>query len=183
MATNESTTPRRPMGLLMCLCALIFTVAFILVSWPTIQHYLAGLRAPVPAMLIVTATPGVGVRPTQPGYAPPRQSSSDMSANPANMATAQAQADAAYATAVAGTERVPVPNTGQGEPAVLGQRVADDRQPAPAYAPTAEPLPQTQVDGAFGSKPAPPVDIQATHQCKHGQVWTDAGCKNPTPVQ
>lgn len=184
MATNESTY-RRPFGLfklLMCLCVMAFVAVFALKSWPDIQARLSGVTLP-PSLLVVTATPGTFARPTQPGYTPPRQPANDMRANPANMATAQAQADAAYATAVTGAERIPNQNnTGDSAP-LERQSIQVDRQPAPDYAPTAEPIPQTQVDGAFGSKPAAPVNIQETHTCLHGQVWTESGCKNPTPVQ
>ena len=27
-----------------------------------------------------------------------------------------------------------------------------------------------------------PINIQATHTCLHGQVWTDSGCRNPDGV-
>jgi hypothetical protein len=48
-------------------------------------------------------------------------------------------------------------------------QVETERQAAGDNVPTAEPV----------QEGAPVVNIQETHECKHGQVWTDAGCKNP----
>lgn len=187
------TTYRRPFGLfkaLMCLCVMAFVAIFALKSWPDIQARISGLTTS-PGMIVVTATSGAVARPAQNGYTPPRLPASDASANtssaPANMATSEAMANAAYATAVAASEQrqAPIPNqnnTGDTAP-LTRESIAVERQSAPAYAPTSEPIAQPQVDTAFGSKAAPPVNIQETHTCLHGQVWTDSGCKNPTPVQ
>jgi hypothetical protein len=90
-----------------------------------------------------------------------------------NAATAQAMFDAA----VAAGEDVPNINaTGESAPALLVSKPSV-REGAGANVPTAEPLVQTNE--RFGSKAAP-VDIQATKECKHGQVWVDGkGCRNP----
>jgi hypothetical protein len=48
-------------------------------------------------------------------------------------------------------------------------QVETERQAAGDNVPTAEPV----------QEGAPVVNIQETHECKHGQVWTENGCKNP----
>jgi hypothetical protein len=88
--------------------------------------------------------------------------------------------DAYNATATAAWDAAqPVQNVGQGEPVTIGQRT-NEREPAPAVVPTAEPVVEGSADDLFGSKPAV-VNPQETHECRHTQVWTDSGCKNPTP--
>jgi hypothetical protein len=84
-----------------------------------------------------------------------------------------AEADALYNAAVlAGEQRAdPAP-----APAILVTKPSV-REGAGANVPTAEPV--VVVTDWFGSKQAP-VNIQATHECKHGQVWVDGkGCRNP----
>jgi hypothetical protein len=54
------------------------------------------------------------------------------------------------------------------------------RQPAGENVPTAEPIAQPAGDDQTGSKPVL-VNPQEAHQCLHGAVWTENGCKNPTP--
>jgi len=87
-----------------------------------------------------------------------------------NAATAQAEYDAAVRAAE------PVPNVGQGERVVINERPAEERQGAGENVPTAEPV--VENSGIFGSKPLL-TNPQADHTCKHGQVWTERGCKNP----
>jgi hypothetical protein len=60
------------------------------------------------------------------------------------------------------------------------EKQAPDRQPAGVdNVSPAEPV----TDDAHGSKEKEPVNIQETHTCLHGQVWTDSGCHRPTPVK
>jgi hypothetical protein len=73
-----------------------------------------------------------------------------------------------------------VDNTNDSAPVVRGQK-ENVIEPSNGIVPTAEPIQQTQSDGAFGSK-SKPVNIQETHTCLHAQIWTDRGCKNPTPT-
>lgn len=80
----------------------------------------------------------------------------------------QACADAAYQAAVEAAEQPAVVHPDNViVPVVIQERTFERTPPPPpGEAPMAEPV-------------AGPVDIQGTHQCRHGQVWTDAGCKNP----
>lgn len=159
--------------LLLSCSALIFVAVFTLTSWPAIRPYLHLPAAATPGVTTVfaTATPAPAARPTL----RPIQ-------NAGGSYNSQVAADSAYATAVAVQQAAPVPNqnaTGDTSPIIYAEKPAADRQPAGDNVPTSEPLPA--VTDQFGSRSVdPPVDIQATHQCKHGQVWRDgAGCKNP----
>lgn len=59
------------------------------------------------------------------------------------------------------------------------EKQAPDRAPAGVdNVSPAEPV----TDDTHGNKQTEPVNIQATHQCLHGQIWTDSGCHRPTPV-
>lgn len=89
----------------------------------------------------------------------------------------EATSQAIYQATVIAVENAAQPpaNTGQGAPAQLVVKPAE-RLPAGDNVPTAEPMPQ--VNESFGSKQVI-VAPQETHTCKHGQVWTDKGCKNP----
>lgn len=120
-------------------------------------------------------------RPTLPPYRgdPPFEQPAVAPADA--IANYNATAEAQYRAAIA-PEATPVPNTdntGDTAPLIHMEKPADDRQPAGDKVPTAEP-----VNNGIGSKPiGGPINIQETHQCLHGQVWTDSGCHRPTPVQ
>jgi hypothetical protein len=89
-----------------------------------------------------------------------------------NAATAQAMFDAA----VLAGETVPNINaTGESAPALLVTKPSV-REGAGENVPTAEPL--VQNNDQFGSKQEP-INIQETHTCLHGQVWSGKGCRNP----
>jgi len=171
----------------------VISAALFLV-WPGLvaQFQQRFLGASAPAILIATAavgnpstsSGGTGGEQATPVYRLPTALPIQ---NPGGSYNSQAAADAAYATAVAGAEgSQPVPNQ-DNLPAdaplpSFGSRV-NDRQPAGENVPTAEPIPQTQSNDAFGTKRTAPINIQETHQCLHGAVWTDSGCHYPTPVQ
>jgi hypothetical protein len=141
----------------------------------------------------------IGVNPFQrPAQAPEAQATAFVpsatqaggSARNTGAQAGQLSLDQVNATSVAVYEATaqasltaPVPNVNPAPaPAQLGSRPATERQAAPDVVPTAEPVTQAESGGIFGSKPAI-VAPQETHECRHGQVWTARGCKNPTPVK
>jgi hypothetical protein len=183
---------RRSWGLfkvLMGLCVMAFMAIFTLQAWPKIQPYIVGLHLPATqAPIIIVATPRTEARPTP--YTPYTPSKPNTTLDtPANMATAEAASLAAYATAVARANAAqppaaPIPNvdnTGDSAPLIHVEKPAEERQPAGDNVSVAEPTPQ--ANDQIGSKPTGPINIQETHQCLHGQVWTDSGCHRPTPVK
>ncbi len=97
-----------------------------------------------------------------------------------NGATASAMYDATAQAANVLSVPPNVDTTGDSAP-LIHESQASDRQGAGENVPTAEPIVEPQSGGIFGSKPVV-VNPQETHQCLHGAVWTEAGCKNPTPV-
>lgn len=173
MAANEPTTRRMSTTgvlvyfLVTIMFATVGTIAGIrlITVWPALM---GGAVQP-------TAAPTAYVVPTQPARLPISDPAPLVLPGIAqNEATAQTLFDAAVQ---AGEPAAPVENVGQGDaPAVISERPADERQPSGENVPTAEPI----VTSMFGSNSAdPPVNVQETQQCKHGQVWVDGkGCKN-----
>jgi hypothetical protein len=155
--------------------AYLFVMAIILVTlflaWPMIQTRIAGApgrEQPQPTTRAYATTPA---------YQPQTTSSGAADAVPtASMAQIEATSQAMYQATVQAV------NTASDSAPMVREQISVDRQPAPAVVPTAEPVIEGGSDGAFGSKPVI-VAPQATHECRHGQIWTDAGCKNPTPTQ
>jgi hypothetical protein len=99
------------------------------------------------------------------------------------LAQIEATSNAIYHATAAAVD-APPPNTnttGDSAPLIIEDKPAD-RQPAGANVPTAEPIVIPEIDDQTGSK-AVLINPQETHACRHAQVWTDSGCKNPTPVQ
>jgi hypothetical protein len=186
MATNEPTTARRAPFLAVALYYGTYIVVLgivaltLFLAWPgivaTFQARMSG-AVDLPPLPTAQIAPRPAQQPAQPRPA--------LAEQPASVPVQQA-IDAYNATAEAEYRAIieqpaPVENTGQGAPVVLEQRQAPERLPAGDNVPTAEPLPQIDNSGAFGSK-SKPVNIQETKTCLHGQVWTERGCKNPTPV-
>lgn len=178
---DQDGYPARPTSLLKvltCLCVIALAFVAVVTQWQTIAGHL-----PTTGAIILIATPTVGtapVAPAQPRISAPAVPRAAVPVPALTLDQINATSIAIYQATAAAAE--PVPNQDNtGDTAPLTHESAEfDRQPAPAYAPTAEPQPV--VDDQFGSKQAP-INIQETHQCKHGQIWTDSGCKNPTPVQ
>lgn len=169
MSAQESTVRRPSLGAIVLSWlfygfVLTFIGAMLYLMWPALQARTTG--APMPALptAAVVAPPAP---PRLPVVAPDVQGA----INNYN-ATAQAQYQ---------QQASPVPNvnlTNDSAPLEVEQRAAPDRLPAGDNVPTAEPVVVSQGDDQTGSKPVL-VNPQETHTCKHGQVWTDAGCKNP----
>lgn len=174
----SETPTRRPPFLAVVLNYLSYVFLFaicgvmLFLAWPVIHARLSGMPA-VTLPTLPTAAIALPARPPAPLSAP--------LAAPALPGVAQnaATAQALYDAAVQAGE--PQPNTNlTNDPApVIVQSKPVERMPAGENVPTAEPI--VENSGIFGSKPAV-VDIQGTQQCKHGQVWTARGCKNPTPI-
>lgn len=122
--------------------------------------------------------------PTLPTASVPRPVNSGVVVPQAQPANVQQDIDRYNAEQEATAQAIaPVPNTnntGDTSPSVRISKPAD--RPAPP--PPGEASAQDTPSDAFGSKPVGgPVDIQGTHQCLHGQVWTDTGCHKPTPTK
>lgn len=173
MAANEPTAARKPMtitGLVFLIIVGLLIVATgtiagfrLMMEWPAIN----GAKIAPTAIIALTPQSIAPQRPlTDPAAAPALPGIAQ------NAATAQALFDAAVRAGET------VPNVGQSEPVILQSKPVE-RMPAGENVPTAEPL--VENSGIFGSKPAV-VDVQGTQQCKHGQIWTARGCKNPTPT-
>ena len=162
--------------------ALVLIVGWL--AWPMLVKEFSARTAGAPGQAQPTQPTGSFVRPTLPPYQPatPAAPNVQQGIDQYNAAE-QARADALAAAAAA----APVPNTdttNDSAPLVHESKAVPDRQPAGENVPTAEPLVQAESTDLFGSKPvAAPVNIQETHQCLHGQVWTASGCHRPTPTQ
>jgi hypothetical protein len=172
MATNESTVGRSVKMGLDIVIGLVVLALIIYVALPFVKVPVLGD--------VLKPEQTIKVQPTRTINIPIRTGGDTNSAAPAipgvaqNAATAQALYDAAVQ---AGEQAAPVPNVGQGAPVEIISKPAE-RQPAGDNVPTAEPVQQAESGGMFGSKPAL-INPQADHQCKHGQAWTEKGCKNP----
>lgn len=176
----SETPTRRPPFLAVVLNYLSYVFLFaicgvmLFLAWPVIHARLSGMPA-VTLPTLPTAAIALPARPPAPLSAP--------LAAPALPGVAQnaATAQALYDAAVQAGE--PLENTNlTNDPApVVVQSKPVERMPAGENVPTAEPVAPAESGGIFGSKPVI-VNVQETHECRHGQVWTEKGCKNPTPV-
>lgn len=169
-------TPRRPfIDSITNVVALAMVVIVGWLAWPMlVSEFQSRVGLSVP-----TISPPPTAQPVRPQLAPvqPQLAAPAIPGIAQNAATAQA----AYDAAVRAAETQPNVNTTNDSAPVVVESKPAERMPAGANAPTAEPIAPAESGGIFGSKPVV-TDPQATHECRHGQVWTDAGCKNPTPV-
>lgn len=160
---------RRPTGLLKVLaCLSLFALAatFVLVNKDAIKG------ATVPILILPTSQ--VAPQPTQ-----ARRVVVPTSAPNQDIANYNATQTALWNAA---QQVAPIPNqdnTGDTAPVQYVSKPAVDRVPPP---PVGEASVNDGNSGQFGSKQTAPINIQATHQCLHGQVWTDTGCHRPTPT-
>jgi hypothetical protein len=186
MATTEHETRRTPF-LAVALYYGTYLVIFgmiglgLFIGWPGISAAVQARLAGQPVVLPAAPTAIIAPRPpvSAPAFQPPAAAPAAPAAIPGiaqNAATAQALFDAAVQAA---EQAAPLPNTGQSEPATIGEKPADGRQGAGENVPTAKPIQPAESGGIFGSKPVI-TNIQETHECKHGQSWVEGkGCKNP----
>ncbi len=176
MATNESSRGGGAVGgFLNAVGALVIIAVALGIGYTMVLPKL--LSTPLPSLLTL---PTAGVSLPAPGSVViPRGNS--LAAPTASYAQVEATSQAIYHATV---EAVPIQNvnvTGDVAPVVREQKQSAI-EPAQGIVPTAEPLPQTDTGGAFGSKRVI-VNPQETHTCLHGQIWVDRkGCKNPTPT-
>ena len=175
MATQESTMRRHSSGLITFFLTLIFLASLAAFIWTIVQDKL-GVN--MPTIIIATATttgaqqPAIPTRGmvisiprTQPDR--PVVRSTPMPGVAQNEATATARYNEAIQQSQNGAVVLP---ENDHQPVQLIQ-VEVERMPAGDNVPTSEPLAAPSgVD---------PVNVQETHECKHGQIWTDSGCKNP----
>lgn len=171
MATNESTS-RGGIGatintFLSIILILITIGAVALIAFP----YLSAM--PLPSL---PTLPTADVwKPSGGGVVVPR-------AQPANVQQDIDRYNAEQEATAQAVSPAPVPNTNNTGDASPSLRVSkpDDR---PAPPPPGEGS-TNDASPSFGSKPVGgPVDIQGTHTCLHGQIWTDMGCHRPTPTK
>ena len=156
-------------------------LATLYLAWPVIQARLTGT---IPAQ----DAPIAPLLPTARAHARPGDSAPQDAARAvptASLAQIEVTSLAVYHATVQAVNAAPIPNvdtTNDSAPVVREQKAVDPR-PA-GVVPTSEPLGEVAPgDDTHGSKAAPPLDIQATHQCLHAAVWVDnVGCQNPTPV-
>lgn len=177
MATNERPRSASDALINVLLIGVLAVVGWL--AWPSLvtqfqaRTGIAPLAAPaaLPTAIVRPAAPASQPRLEQPAIAPQDA-----------IADYNATAEAQYRDAVQAQQQPNVNTTGDAAPL---QRISKpaDRQPAGDIVPTAAPIPDAQSTDQFGSKPAAPINIQETHTCLHGQIWTERGCKNPTPTQ
>lgn len=178
--TRTPPTPRRPM--VDTITNLVAVGMVLIVGWLAWPMFVAEFTARTGITTITTAPPTL---PTAAVTLPARPSAplSAPLAVPALPGVAQnaATAQALYDAAVEAGE--PQPNTNlTNDPApVVVQSKPVERMPAGENVPTSEPIQPAESGGIFGSKPVL-INPQVDQQCKHGQVWTERGCKNPTPI-
>jgi hypothetical protein len=143
----------------------------LLSNWPAITARFGGNAAlPLP-------TAAVPRLPTLPAAQP----IGAQTVPTASLMQTEATSQAIYQATVQAVEAVPnVNTTGDSAPVIVESKPAE-RMPAGDNVPTAEPVAQPESGSLFGSKPVV-VAPQETHECRHGQAWTDSGCKNPTPI-
>ena len=159
---------------------LIFSIIGITlyVAWPALRTRIAD----APSRLDPTARIAY---PTRPAYRDPAPEQPAIAPADA-IADYNATAEAHYQQAIQQQQAAPVPNvntTGDTAPVQYVSKPAPERLPAADNVPTAEPIAPAESNDQFGSRPAAPVNIQESHTCLHGQVWTESGCHRPTPTQ
>jgi hypothetical protein len=159
---------------------LVFLGMMIYLLWPFVmERFNAGpLALPLaqPTAYVVPARPAAERAPQAPSApfsAPVGIPAAPIDGIAQNAATAQAMFDAAVQAGEQPQQNVD--NTGDTAPVIHGQRT-NDRPAAGENVPTAEPV-QVVTDW-FGNKQKP-INIQESHTCLHGQVWTGKGCRNP----
>jgi hypothetical protein len=178
MTTN--TPPARERATLGTIVTNIFIFGFALfMLWLLLPFAIERFSAGPLALPQALPTAAVRAQPTpaqraQEGPSAPFSAPVAMPAAPIDgIAQNEATATALFDAAVQAGEAQSIPDPA---PAILVTKPSV-REGAGANVPTAEPV--LEVTDWFGSKQAP-VNIQATKQCKHGQVWIDGkGCKNP----
>jgi hypothetical protein len=147
-------------------------------AWPAVVARLSSSGVTLPSLPALA--PAV-VAPPRPQAAPVEYRAPVMPNAPALTLEQISATSTAIYHATAAAVDAPIPNTnttGDTSPALIEERPAV-REPAGANVPTAEPIAPDTSDGQTGSKTVL-VNPQATHECRHGQVWTDGkGCKNP----
>lgn len=176
MATNETT--RSSGGVLATIGAALSIILMLVTIGAVALIAFPYLKAQPISELFTLPTSSVRAQPTSDGVVTSRNDTSVTfdQINATSQAIYQATAQAAEVRA---TPLPNVNNTGDTSPSIRISKPAD--RPAPP--PPGEASAQDAPSDAFGSKPVGgPVDIQGTHQCLHGQVWTDTGCHKPTPV-
>lgn len=173
MATHESTS-NRPSGIaslftwVFCSIGAIGMLVVIYVLWPAVVARYTGVTN-TQAQATATATRPFPTTAALSGSGSAARDPIAVATPIPGLAQNEATATAQYNEAVQRSQNgaVVLP-ANDPQPVQLVQQPAE-RQPAGDNVPTAEPV----VEGA------PVVNIQETHECKHGQVWTDAGCRNP----
>lgn len=167
LAQADWKPPRKTSGIanlfswLFSLIAVAAILVFLYIMWPAVVARYTGTQPAAPL------APATAVIRSQPASAPdvPRTVATPIPGLAQNEATATAQYNEAVQRSQNGAVILPANDP---QPVQLIQQPAE-RQPAGDNVPTAEPV----------EAGAPVVNIQQTHECKHGQQWTDAGCKNP----
>lgn len=150
-------------------------------NWPWIMATFQARTAGAPAA--TSPAPATAPRPQLQPYLPSDARIPAQALPTISLPQIEATSQAIYqATVQAVDASMPQPNTDTtGDTAPLERQSKENTlAPAGPDVATAEPLPQTTDQ--FGSKVAP-IDIQGTHTCLHGQIWTATGCHRPTPVQ
>jgi hypothetical protein len=145
------------------LIAVAAILVFLFIMWPVVVARFTGqLEAPALAPATAVVRPPVVRQPIE----DTRREPAAIPGIAQNEATATAQYNAAVQEAQHGAIVLPENDSAP----VLRIQEQSDRQPAGDNVPVAEPI---------EAGTAPVVNIQETHACKHGQVWTEFGCKNP----
>ena len=170
MTTQESS--RKPpagwvaLNYLLTILGVLVFAAGLIIAWPMVQARLAGETiAPVGAPQAQPTAQVFRGQPYSGGASDARPAATPIPGIAQNEATATAQYNQAIQESQRGAIVLPQNDTAP----VLRVQEQTDRQPAGDNVPVAEPVDES----------AAPVNIQQTHECRHGQVWTDAGCKNP----
>ena len=156
-------------------------LATLYLAWPMIHARITG----APIVQDAPSAPLVAPAPAARPFTPAVPQDAARAVPTASLAQTEATSLAVYHATVQAVNAAPIPNvdtTNDSAPVVREQKAVDPR-PA-GVVPTSEPLGEVAPgDDSHGSKAAPPLDIQATHQCLHAAVWVDGvGCQNPTPT-
>lgn len=153
------------------LLIIVIVVGAIIIAWPLLWPIFAARFGVSPAAPGTAPAPTAAIRIPQPGggtIIEPRREPAAVTPIPGlagNDATATAQYNQAVQQSQNGAVVLPANDHA---PVQLIQQPAE-RMAAGDNVPTAGP-----VDAG-----APAVNVQQTQTCLHGQVWTEAGCKNP----
>jgi hypothetical protein len=172
MSANEGTRGGGINGVLKGLQYLV-TIAVVLAIGYTFLPQILATPVPTTWTLPTADTGGLKATPTQRAITDTRQDNAGAIIVPTmTLDQINATSQAIYQATVAAVESSQV--------APFGSKEAPERVPAGVdNVSPAEPT----ADDTHGSKRTAPVNIQETHQCLHGQVWTDTGCHRPTPTR